>query len=98
MKKQCQRLHIDHLLSSVSHPQLNSQTELTNKVLLNGLKNKITKAKSDWVELLNKILWAYRTTYKTFTRETLFLLTYEIEAIISVEIGCPNHRVIHYTS
>jgi transposase InsO family protein len=42
MKEQCQRLHNEHQLSSISHPQTNGQVELTNKVLLNGLKKKIT--------------------------------------------------------
>jgi len=63
MKKQCQRLHIEHQLSSISHPQKNGQVELTNKVLLNGIKKKITEARLKWVELLNEILYYLEDVY-----------------------------------
>ena len=33
------------------------------------------------------VLWAYRTTTRTSTRETPFRLTYGIEAMIPVEVG-----------
>jgi glucokinase len=63
MKKQCQRLHIEHQLSSISHPQKNGQVELTNKVLLNEIKKKITEARLKWVELLNEILYYLEDVY-----------------------------------
>jgi hypothetical protein len=47
MREQCERLQIDHKFYSVSHPQMNRQAELTNRVLLNGLKKKIKDAKSE---------------------------------------------------
>jgi transposase InsO family protein len=65
IREQCERLQIDHMFFLISHPQTNGQAELTNRVLLNGLKKKIKEAKSEWTELLNEILWAYRTTTKT---------------------------------
>jgi hypothetical protein len=40
----------------------NDQDELTNRVLLNGLNKKIISVKSEWAELLNKILWTYKFT------------------------------------
>jgi len=61
------------------------------------LKKKIKEAKSKWAELLNEILWPYKTTTKTSIRETLFLLTYEIEVMIPVEIGCPSTKVLHFS-
>ena len=33
------------------------------------------------------VLWAYRTTARTPTRETPFKLTYGTEAVIPVEVG-----------
>ena len=47
---------------------------------------------------MNEILWAYRTTTNTSTGETPFLLTYGIEAMILVEIGCPSAKVLHFSS
>jgi hypothetical protein len=70
------KIHINHHISSVSHPQTNNQAELTNRVLLSGLKKKIKEAKSECVELLNEILWAYKMTQKTSTGETPFILMY----------------------
>ena len=36
---------------------------------------------------LPKVLWAYRTTKRFSTRETLFAMVYGTEAIIPTEIG-----------
>jgi hypothetical protein len=97
MREQCERLQIDHKFYSVSHPQMNRQAELTNRVLLNGLKKKIKDAKSEWAELLNEILRAYRTTTNNSTGETPFLLIYGTEAMIPAEIGCPIARVLYFS-
>jgi len=97
MREQYERLQIDHRFFSVSHPQTNRQAELTNKVLLNSLKKKIKEAKSEWVELLNQILWAYMTTTKISTGKNLFLLTYRTKAMILVKIGCPSARVLYFS-
>ena len=39
------------------------------------------------------ILWAYKTTARTLTGETLFRLAYEIEAVILAEVGLTSYRV-----
>ena len=39
------------------------------------------------------VLWAYRTTARTPTRETPFQLAYGSEAVISAEVGLTNYRV-----
>jgi hypothetical protein len=65
---------------------------------MDSRKKKIKEAKLEWVKLLNKTLWAYKTTQKTSTIETPFLLTYESEAMILAEIGCPKYMVVYYTS
>ena len=36
-------------------------------------------------------------THKNSTSETPFLLTYDIKVMIPVEIGCPSHRVLHFS-
>ena len=45
-----------------------------------------------WVEELPSVLWAYRTTVRTPTKETPFKLTYGTEAVIPVEIGLTTLR------
>ncbi|GKB72786.1 hypothetical protein Tco_0934198 [Tanacetum coccineum] len=41
---------------------------------------------------LSHILWAHRTMLKSSNGDTPFSLTYEIEAVIPVEIGMPTLR------
>nr|XP_009795549.1 PREDICTED: uncharacterized protein LOC104242221 [Nicotiana sylvestris] len=47
--------------------------------------------------VLPGVLWAYRTITKTSTGETLFLLVYEAETLIPVEIGEPSTRYTQAT-
>ncbi|GJR18724.1 reverse transcriptase domain-containing protein [Tanacetum coccineum] len=44
------------------------------------------------MEELSHILWAYRTMIKSSNGDTPFSLTYEMEAVISKEIGMPTLR------
>ena len=80
-------LGIKHHFTSVEHPQTNGQAEATNKVLLRGLKRRLDSAKGNWVDELPQVLWAYRTTPHSSTKESPFRLTYGTEAVIPVEIG-----------
>ena len=45
-----------------------------------------------WVEELPSVLWVYRTTVRTPTKETPFKLTFGTEAVIPVEIGLTTLR------
>jgi len=47
----------------------------------------------DWTKELPSILWAYRTTARTPTGETLFRLTYGSEAVILAEVGLTSYRL-----
>ena len=49
--------------------------------------------KENWVEELNNVIWAYRTTPRTSTGETPFRLTYKMDAVILVEIGSSSYPV-----
>ena len=39
------------------------------------------------------VLWAYKTTTRTPTRETPFWLAYESEGIIPAKVGLTSYRV-----
>ena len=58
-----------------------------NKVIVNGLKRRLEGAKRNWAEELPNVLWAYRTTPRRSTGETLFSLTYGAEAVIPAEVN-----------
>ncbi|XP_022880890.1 uncharacterized protein LOC111398188 [Olea europaea var. sylvestris] len=88
----CSNLGIDHRLASVSHPQRNGLVEVTNRIILQDLRTRISNARDSWSDELPSILWTYRTTHRTTTGETPFMLAYGIEAMVPVEIRLPSHR------
>jgi len=85
-------LGIRHVTSSVEHPQTNGQVEAANKVILNELKKSLGIAKGRWTEEMLEVLWAYRCTPQTSTRETPYNMVYETDAMIPVEVGEPTLR------
>ena len=60
--------------------------------MLKIIKTKLDDAKGAWPEELPNVLWAYRTTVRTPTRETPFRLTYGTEAVIQIEVGVTSIR------
>ncbi len=82
----CGQLNIKNHYSSLRHLQANGQDEVTNRTLLKQIKTRFEGAKGMWVEELPSVLWAYKTTVRTPTKETLFKLTFGTEAVIHVEI------------
>ena len=89
----CAELGIKNYYSSPSHPQSNGQAEVTIKTLKAALKTKLEDLKGKWVEYLPEVLWAYRTTSKSATQETLFALAFGTEAVALVEIGLKSPRI-----
>ncbi|MCI13745.1 gypsy retrotransposon integrase-like protein, partial [Trifolium medium] len=81
--------------TSVEHPQTNGQAEAANRVILCGLKRRLGEKKKKWVEELQNVHWAYRTTPHSTTGETSFRLVYGTKAVIPVEIEEPSRRTEH---
>ena len=65
---------------------------MTNRTLLKIIKAKLDDAKGVWPKELPNVLWVYRTIARTLMGETLFRLTYGIEAVIPVEVGVTTTR------
>ncbi|KAL5810468.1 hypothetical protein ACOSQ4_027036 [Xanthoceras sorbifolium] len=74
------------LLCISSHPQTNGQVEAVNKIIKHTIKAKLDSKKGKWVEKLFKVLWAYRTTARTSTRETPFAMAFGVKAVIPFEM------------
>ena len=89
----CAELGIRNYYSSPAHPQSNGQAEVTIRTLKAALKTKLEDLKGSWVEYLPEVLWAYRTTQKSATRETPFALAFGTEAIAPVEVGIKSPKV-----
>ena len=49
-----------------------------------------------WPDELPGVLWDYRTTVRTLTRETSFKLVYGSEAVIPAEVHITNPKVMKY--
>ncbi|XP_065036718.1 uncharacterized protein LOC135672189 [Musa acuminata AAA Group] len=71
--------------SSVAHPQTNGLTELTNRSILDGLKRRVSAARTAWTDELPSVLWALRTTPKTATGESPYSLTFGTETVLPPE-------------
>ncbi|XP_073061706.1 uncharacterized protein [Primulina eburnea] len=84
--------------TSVAYPQTNGQTEVINKIIVQALKARLHGKVKNWVEELPSVLWAYRTTPRTSTRETPYSLVYGSEAVLTVEIGQSSTRIESYPS
>uniref|UniRef100_A0A2N9HRX3 Uncharacterized protein n=1 Tax=Fagus sylvatica TaxID=28930 RepID=A0A2N9HRX3_FAGSY len=95
-KQFSQELGIHNHYSSPGHPQANGQVEVTNRSLLKLIKTRLEGAKGLWPEELPSILWAYRTTVRIPTGETLFRMTFGSEAVVPVEIGMTTLRTSAY--
>ena len=89
----CAELRIKNYYSSPTHPQSNGQAEVTIRTLKAALKTKLEDLKGKWVDYLPEVLWAYRTTRKSETQETLFALTFGTEAVAPVEIGLKSPMI-----
>ena len=57
------------------------------------MKTKLEDLKGNWVEYLPEVLWAYRTTHKSATRETLFALAFGTEVVAPVEVGIKSPTI-----
>ena len=64
--------------------------------MLKIIKTHLEGAKGVWSDKLPGVLWVYRTTVRTPTRETLFKLAYGSEVVIPAEVHMANHRVTMY--
>lgn len=76
---------------SIAHPQMNGQTEVTNRPILQGLKKCLDGAKKNWASELTSILYAFQTTPQTPTGKTLFTLAFGIKVVVPIELQIPTH-------
>jgi len=67
-----------------------------NRSLLKIIKTRLSGVKGIWPDELPSVLWAYRTTARTPTGETLFQLAYGSKAVIPAEMRLTNYRIGNY--
>lgn len=89
----CERFKISHQNSTAYRPQMNGAVEAANKNIKRILR-KIVDGNREWHEKLTYALLGYRTTIKTSTGETPYMLVYGSEVVIPAEVEIPLLRVI----
>ncbi|KAL0448649.1 UNVERIFIED_CONTAM: hypothetical protein Slati_1421300 [Sesamum latifolium] len=85
MQDWCAELGIQQRFMLVVYHQANRHVEVTNRILVQGIKSKLEHEGGQWVDALPGVLWPYRTTSKSTMRETPFNLVYELEVVIPAE-------------
>ena len=69
-----------------------------NKAIKYNLKTKLENLKGMWVDDLPQVLWTYRTTARSTSRETPFSLAYDYEAMVPVKLGAGSIRRENFDS
>ena len=96
-RRYCFKFGIRNRYSTLAYPQVNGHAKAINKVIVNGLKKRLDKAKGRWVEELPHVLWTYQTTARRSIGETPFLMTYGSKAMIPLKTGFPTLRTRLFT-
>ena len=80
----------------MAYPQMNGLAEVTNRSILDGLKRRVSVARSAWTDELPSVLWSLRTTPKIAIGESPYSLAFGTEAILSPEVAIATLRARNY--
>nr|GFA42360.1 hypothetical protein [Tanacetum cinerariifolium] len=72
------------------HKVGNGLTEVTNKEIVKGIEKRLGRTLKGWVDELPQVLWTHKTSQKRSNGESPFSLTYEMEAVLPIEIRLPT--------
>ena len=82
----CKKFNIVKLEISSKHPQSNGKTERFIRFLSNALATVIKPDQSDWDDLIDDCLLAYRVTINHTIQETPFFLLYGRDALLPADM------------
>ncbi|XP_022030562.1 uncharacterized protein LOC110931477 [Helianthus annuus] len=91
----CKEFRITQVFSSVACPQSNGQVERMNWSIVEGIKTRLGRHESNWLEELANVLWAIRTTEKASHKRTPYSLVFGSEAVIPTEVGVLTQRTLN---
>ena len=78
---------IDKRQTSAYHPECNGTTERFNGTLLNMLRSVVSLKQRDWDIYLNYLMFAYRTSEHSSTKETAFFLMFGRDALHPLDVS-----------
>ena len=65
-------------------------------MILEGLKKKVAANRKNWPDMLDQVLWAYRTTPQEATQQSPYSLVFGMEAVTPMELIQPSLRTRSY--
>ncbi|GJR23435.1 reverse transcriptase domain-containing protein [Tanacetum coccineum] len=80
------KYEVNHRLSTVYHPQMSGQVEVSNCGLKRILERTIGKNHASWSDKLDDALWAFRTAFKTPIGCTPYNLVYGKACHLPIEL------------
>ncbi|XP_070008254.1 uncharacterized protein [Nicotiana sylvestris] len=89
----CETFEIKYKNSTTYRPQMNGAVEAANKKIKMILRKMVENHKQ-WHEKLPFALLGYRTTVRTSTGATPYILVYGTKAVIPAEVEVPSVRII----
>ena len=75
-----------HKITSAYHPQSNGLDERFNQTLKYQLQKLVNEHQDDWGELVDNVLFAYRSSRHDSTKSSPFLLMYGHEARLPIDL------------
>ncbi|XP_074346591.1 uncharacterized protein LOC141685386 [Apium graveolens] len=96
LKETLSELKIKHIKSSVAYPQANGQVEVSNRIILQGLKKRVDELPRPWVDELPNVLWSYKTTPMSAQDISPFKMAFGLEAVSPVEVSLNSPRVEYF--
>lgn len=59
---------------------------------MDGIGNRLEKAREGWANKLHRVLWENRTSPKEVTGKTPYSLLHGVEVVVPVEVGMGSAR------
>ena len=88
LKELCKKVHVTKISTSSYHPQTNSTCERTNSYILQGLRAHCNSEQTNWHEVLQSIMLAYRTTPATqSTKHSPYMLLFGRECQLPIDVA-----------
>ena len=77
---------VNHRIATAYHPQTNGLDERFNRTLQEAIAKQVDSEQRDWDDLIDGILFAYRTSVHDSTKQTPFFIMYGRKARLPVEM------------
>nr|GEU99672.1 putative ribonuclease H-like domain-containing protein [Tanacetum cinerariifolium] len=89
---------VTYRLATAYHPQISGQVEVSNRGLKRILERTVGENRASWLDKLDDVLWAFRTTFKTPIGCTLYKLVYGKACHLPIELEHKAYRALRHAN